>query len=96
MPTTAPTLLTVAEAGERLGVSSSTVWRLIRRGALKSVRRAGRRLIPEDAVESATSAKDGEAVPALTEEHPIFRLLGAGRSGGLGPGARDKHDIARR
>ena len=96
MPNSEQTLLTVAEAGERLGVSASTVWWRIRRGALPSVRRGGRRLIPEDALSSATSQTDGEAVPALTEEHPIFRLLGAGRSGGLGPGARDKHDIAHR
>jgi len=29
----------------------------------------------------------------FTENHPIFRLMGAGRSGGRSPGARDKHAI---
>ena len=33
------------------------------------------------------------AGPALTEDHPIFRLVGAGRGGGHAPGARDKHAI---
>jgi hypothetical protein len=33
------------------------------------------------------------AVPPLTEDHPIFRLVGAGRGGGHAPGARDKHAI---
>jgi excisionase family DNA binding protein len=38
-----PSLVSVVEAGRALGVSLSTVWRLIRRGALPSVRRGGRR-----------------------------------------------------
>ena len=33
------------------------------------------------------------AIPPLTEDHPIFRLVGAGRGGGNAPGARDKHAI---
>lgn len=87
-------LLTVGEAGEFLGVSDSTVWRLIRRGALPSVRRKGRRLIPRSALAAEKGAKRGKAeIPPLTEDHPIFRLVGAGRSGGHGPGARDKHAI---
>ena len=34
-----------------------------------------------------------DTIPPLTPAHPIFRLVGAGRSGGVPPGARDKHAI---
>jgi excisionase family DNA binding protein len=85
-------LVSVAEAGKRLGVSLSTVWRLIRRGRLQSLRRGGRRLVPARALE-----RGGEVirsnVPPLGLDHPIFRLVGAGRSGGRKPGARDKHAL---
>ena len=93
MAKTSSNLATVTEAGRRLGVSESTIWRLIRRGALPSVRRAGRRLVPASALEKQATARDAEAVPPLDESHPIFRLVGAGRSGGVGAGARDKHAI---
>ena len=86
-------LVTVPEAGEALGVSESTVWRLIRRGALPSVRRDGRRLIPRNALAKRTAGRARAALPAMTPDHPIFRLVGAGRSGGRPPGARDKHAI---
>jgi excisionase family DNA binding protein len=84
-------LLTVDEAKDRLGVSTSTVWRLIRRGSLRSVRRGGRRLIPRDGLEALSARTRDAETPPFTEDHPIFRLVGAGRSGGSGPGARDKH-----
>jgi excisionase family DNA binding protein len=87
-----PALVSVAEAGRELGVSLSTVWRLIRRGALPSVRRGGRRWVPERALRSQLARPQGK-VPPLGPEHPIFRLAGAGRSGGRGPGARAKHAI---
>ncbi|MDO8678925.1 MAG: hypothetical protein Q7R30_10225 [Acidobacteriota bacterium] len=32
-------------------------------------------------------------IPAFSDDHPIFRLVGAGRGGGQAPGARDKHAI---
>lgn len=87
-------LITVEEAGRALGVSRSTVWRLIQRGEIPSVRRGGRRLVPADAAQKRPrGAASAGAVPALTEEHPIFRLVGAGRGGGNAPGARDKHAI---
>lgn len=86
-------LVTVPEAGEALGVSASTVWRLIRRGALPSVRKSGRRMIPREALGSDAGSRRRATVPPLTEDHPIFRLVGAGRSGGNAPGARDKHAI---
>ena len=87
-------LITVEEAGRALGVSRSTVWRLIQRGELPSVRRGGRRLVPADAARKGSRrAASAAAVPPLTEDHPIFRLVGAGRGGGNTPGARDKHAI---
>jgi excisionase family DNA binding protein len=88
-------LITVEEAGRALGVSRSTVWRLIQRGDLPSVRRGGRRLVPADAARKRPRRVAGSpaAVPPLTQDHPIFRLVGTGRGGGHRPGARDKHAI---
>jgi len=83
----------VSEAGRNLGVSISTVWRMIRRGDLASISMKGRRLIPRDALAPAACARQQEDVPPLGKDHPIFRLVGAGRSGGRLPGARDKHAI---
>jgi excisionase family DNA binding protein len=80
----------VAEAGEALGVSPATVWRLIRSGALGSVKRGGRRLVPSSAVFRRTARED---VAPFDLNHPIFRLAGAGRGGGSKPGAREKHRI---
>ena len=86
-------LLSVSEAGDSLGVSVSTVWRMIRRGDLASVRQGGRRLIPVDALEARVRSRQDEELAPFSEAHPIFRLVGAGRSGGQKPGARDKHAI---
>jgi excisionase family DNA binding protein len=83
----------VSDASRALGVSESTVWRLIRRGALASVRRGGRRWIPHDAVTRGAAASAVATMPTFDESHPIFRLVGAGRGGGQEPGARDKHAI---
>lgn len=82
----------VREAGKVLGVSESTVWRMIRRGALHSIRRSGRRLVPRRALEK-TVKKTADQIPPLTKDHPIFRLVGAGRGGGSDPGASNKHAI---
>jgi excisionase family DNA binding protein len=90
---TIPKLVSVSAASQALGVSESTIWRLIRRGALASVRRAGRRLIPRDALRRGTAPSGGSTAPPFDENHPIFRLVGAGRGGGQSPGARDKHAI---
>jgi len=86
-------LVNVAEAGRVLGVSASTVWRMIRRRTIPSVLKGGRRLVPRDALEHRAMRLDSEHVPPLGLDHPIFRLVGAGRGGGRGPGARDKHAI---
>jgi excisionase family DNA binding protein len=85
-------LLTIDEAVEALGVSRSTLWRRLGRGELPSVRRGGRRLVrltPWKTVRGNTTSD----IQPFTENHPIFRLIGAGRSGGQSPGARDKHAI---
>ena len=85
--------MTVEEAGRALGVSRSTVWRLIQRGDLPSVRRGGRRLVPATAIRTRTRRRRTARVSAFSHDHPIFRLVGAGRGGGGTPGARDKHAI---
>lgn len=89
----AESLITVDQAGRALGVSRATVWRLIQRGELPSLRRGGRRLVPAAAVRTRAAHRQSRAVPAFSHDHPIFRLAGAGRGGGRPPGARDKHAI---
>jgi excisionase family DNA binding protein len=86
-------LITVLEAGRALGVSRSTVWRLIQRGELQSVRRGGRRMILATAVRDRARRRRPAGIPAFSHDHPLFRLVGAGRGGGRTPGARDKHAI---
>jgi excisionase family DNA binding protein len=83
----------VPEAGRVLGVSESTIWRMIRRGALPSIRQGGRRLVPRRALEKTSRKVSGDRIPPFTKDSPLFRLVGAGRSGGNVPGARDKHSI---
>ncbi len=86
-------MVTVEEAGRALGVSRSTVWRLIQRGDLPSVRRGGRRLVPSRALHTRAARRSTAEIPAFSLDHPLFRLAGAGRGGGKAPGARDKHAI---
>ena len=91
--TTTSRRVSVEEAGRALGVSPSTVWRMIRRGSLPSVRHRGRRLVLPEGLTSRARRSAREEIPPLTRDHPIFRLVGAGRGGGSGPGARDKHAL---
>jgi excisionase family DNA binding protein len=86
-------LLTIDEAIQALGVSRSTLWRRLQSGDLPSVRRGGRRLVRLTMTRKATRGKVAGDIPPFTENHPIFRLMGAGRGGGQSPGARDKHTI---
>ena len=86
-------MINIEEAGRALGVSRSTVWRLIHRGDLPSVRRGGRRLIPGRAIQTRARRRRAEGIPPFSHDHPMFRLVGAGRGGGRTPGARDKHAI---
>jgi excisionase family DNA binding protein len=86
-------LVSVDAAGRALGVSRSTIWRMIQRGTLSSVRHGGRRLVRVSALRNRQRAGAPRPVPAFTLDHPMFRLMGAGRGGGRAPGARDKHAI---
>ena len=85
-------MVTIEQVGRTLGVSRSTVWRLIQRGDLPSVRRGGRRLVPASAVQRRARRRS-EGIPPFSHDHPLFRLVGAGRGGGYAPGARDKHAL---
>lgn len=86
-------LLTVEETGRRLDVSVSTVWRRIRCGELPSVRRRGRRLVPASAVVKAVRTVEIDEIPPFKPDNPIFRLVGAYKSGGRGPSSSDKYGI---
>jgi excisionase family DNA binding protein len=86
-------LLTIDEAIRALGVSRSTLWRRLGRGELPSVRRGGRRLVRVTTPRTTVRAKTMNQIQPFTENSPIFGLVGAGRSGGQAPGARDKHSI---
>lgn len=73
-----------AEAASRLGVSLSTVWRLIRRGRLDSTRMGGRRRIRAavlDALESGCIPRGIDDLPLFTMDHPMWKLVGAFRGG---------------
>lgn len=89
----ADTLLTVEEAGRALGISRSTVWRRIQKGQIPTIRRGGRRLIASAALRRQAASGSTRKIPAFTGDHPMFRLIGAGRGGGAVPGARDKHAL---
>jgi excisionase family DNA binding protein len=86
-------LVGIPEACSTLGISRSTVFRLIRRGSLQSIRKGGRRLVRKQALLQGGVRHAEQRLPPLTRDHPIFRLSGAGRGGGRTPGARDKHAI---
>jgi len=86
-------LLPIQEAIRALGISRSTLWRRLHRGDLPSVKSGGRRLMGLTTSRKAVGRKAARDIPPFTESHPIFRLMGAGRSGGQSSGARDKHAI---
>lgn len=84
-------LLSVEEAGRALGVSRSTVWRMIKRGQLPSVRHHGRRQIPSSATRREREISRLEDLPPFTRDNPFFKLMGAFHSDGSGPGSSDKY-----
>jgi excisionase family DNA binding protein len=90
-------LLTVDQAGRALGVSRATVYRMIKRGLLLTLRKNGRRWVPAHVLKSRQVVrreyKRIEDIPPLGRDHPIFKLIGKFRSGGKGPGSSDKHAI---
>ena len=85
-------LLSVQQVSSALGVSESTVWRLLRGGVLESVQRSGRRLVPRSVVERrvAVSASP-RALKPLSDGHALWRLVGAFRGGGGGSDSSDKY-----
>ena len=84
-------LLSVLEAAEELGVSASTLWRMLRRGELASVQKSGRRLVLRAAVEKRVRRERAPSPTALSNDHPLWRLVGAFKSGGKGAGSSDKY-----
>jgi excisionase family DNA binding protein len=86
-------LITGEEAARALGVSRSTVWRLIQRGELTSLFRGGRRLVAASAVQAITRRQRSSRISSFSHDHPMFRLVAAAHGGGTMPGARDKHAI---
>ncbi len=82
-------LLTVEKAAERLGVSESTLWRMIRSGRLSSVRKGGRRYVSTNSLMGEQRAQVGE-VPPLTLDNPLFKMIGMARGPGAGAGSEDK------
>lgn len=84
--------LSVQQASSALGVSESTVWRLLRGGSLESVQRAGRRLVPRSAVERRVKVpSSAQALKPLGDGHALWRLVGAFRGGPQGIGSADKY-----
>src|SRR2546421_10417044 len=85
--------LTIDQVARRLGVSESTVWRLVRRATLVTTKLRGRRMIAATSLHAL--AREGiqrdTELNILTLEHPLFRLAGKFRSSGRGPGSSDKH-----
>jgi hypothetical protein len=66
---------------------------MIRRGDLPTIRQAGRRFVPSTAIRAPARVSRPGRIPPFSLDHPIFRLVGAGRGGGQAPGARQKHDL---
>jgi hypothetical protein len=88
-------LMTIDQATQALGISRSALWRRLRSGNIQSVRRGGRRLVQLPAVQKAPRVNVTGEIPPFTEDHPIFRIVGAGRGGGQ-PGARGQTRDSRR
>jgi excisionase family DNA binding protein len=91
--TTGSRRFSIEQAGRALGVSTATVWRMIRRGELPTVRDRGRHLVLAEGLASRARRHTLQDVPPLTGARPIYWLVGAGRGGGRAPGARDKHAL---
>ena len=85
-------LVTIDVVIEELGVSRSTVWRMIRRGELSTVRVGRRRLVPKQSLRTrrVKTSRSDKPKP-FTMDSPLWRLFGAGRSGGGKPSSSDKY-----
>ena len=85
--------MAVPEAAAELHVSESTVWRLLRAGELASVVESGRRRILRSAIERRVRQRAAGTLQPLGPTHPLWRWVGAARSGGQGPGSEDKYGV---
>jgi len=85
--------MAVTEAAAELRVSESTVWRLLRAGELSSVVESGRRRVLRSAVERRVHQRSAGSLQPLSSTHPLWRWVGAARSGGQGPGSEDKYGV---
>ena len=93
-PKRTATFLNVEQTADALEVSESTVWRLLRSGELPSVRRSGRRVVSSTEVERRVRIKEPPLrLRPFTKDHPLWKLIGAYKSGGQGPGSRDKYAV---
>src|SRR5215467_10902453 len=64
------TAVTVEQACDAIGVSRSTLWRMIRRGELPSFRHSGRRLVPLYALSARQIRLRAKKLKLFTLEHP--------------------------
>jgi hypothetical protein len=85
--------MAVPEAAAELRVSVSTVWRLLRAGSLTSIVERGRRRVLTTAVERRARQNVATELKALTPDHPLWKLVGSARSGGVGAGSEDKYGV---
>jgi excisionase family DNA binding protein len=93
MPSRRKSLISVSAAAEELGVSLSTVWRMIRRGELLTVRVGRRRFLTTSALSEKRVSPPAQRLKPFGSDHPMWHLIGAFRSGGAGPGSGDKYAI---
>jgi excisionase family DNA binding protein len=93
MPSRRKSLISVSAAADQLGVSLSTVWRMIRRGELLTVRVGRRRFLATSALSEKRVSPPARKLKPFGPAHPFWRFIGAARGGRQGPGARDKHAI---
>ncbi|MBI2895672.1 MAG: helix-turn-helix domain-containing protein [Deltaproteobacteria bacterium] len=84
--------LTLKDAADRLGVSRTTLFRMLRRGELGTIRRGRFRLVSERSIRDRLARPEAR-FPAYTEDHPFRNLVGKFRSEGEGPGSSDKYKV---
>jgi excisionase family DNA binding protein len=93
VPVRGKAMISVSAAAEELGVSLSTVWRMIRRGELPTVRVGRRRFLARSALSEKRIRQPAQKPAPFGPDHPFWGFIGAYRSGGAKPGARDKHAL---
>lgn len=84
--------LTLKDAADRLGVSRTTLFRMLLRGELGTIRRGRFRLVSERSIRDRL-ARSEVRFPVYTEGHPFRELIGKFRSVGRGPGSSDKYAV---